>query len=119
MLLRGLFSVVASGDYSLVAVHGLLIVVASLDAENGLSGVWASAVVALGSRAQAQQLWCMGVIALPGAGIKHMSPALAGRFFTTEPVFNRKEMLSILTTEILWLRIAQTLFTAFMRRYSG
>ena len=61
MLLRGLFSVVASGDYSLVAVHGLLIVVASLDAENGLSGVWASAVVALGSRSQDQQLWLLAL----------------------------------------------------------
>ena len=61
----------------------------------------------------------MGLIDLPGSGIKHMSSALAGRFFTTEPVFNRKEMPSILTTEILWLWIAQTLFTALMRSYSG
>ena len=54
LLLRGLFFVVASGDYSLAVVHGLLIAVASLAAENGLSGVWASVAVALGSRAQAQ-----------------------------------------------------------------
>ena len=85
LLLCRLFS--SCGDWGLlfVAVCGLLFSVASLDAENGLSGVWASAVVALGSRAQAQQLWCMGVIALPGAGIKHMSPALADGFLSTKP----------------------------------
>ena len=43
-----------------------------------------------GSRTQAQQLWQRGLIApgiwnLPGPGIEPLSPALAGRFFTTEP----------------------------------
>ena len=40
--------VVVSGRYSLVAVHGLLTVVASLVEEYGLYGMWASAVAARG-----------------------------------------------------------------------
>ena len=44
----GFSLVVASGGYSPVAVPGLLIVVASLVAEPGLSGSWASVVVAPG-----------------------------------------------------------------------
>ena len=44
-----------------------------------------------GSRAQAHLRWCMGLVPLrhadlPGPGIKPVSPALAGRFFTTEPL---------------------------------
>ena len=46
--------VVKSGSYSLVVVHGLLIVVASVT-EHGLSGLWSLAVGARGS-----------VIAAPG-----------------------------------------------------
>ena len=56
-------------------------------------GAQASVVVALrlnswGSRAQAQKLWHMGLLApqhvkSSGAGIKAMSPALAGRFLST------------------------------------
>ena len=43
------FSLVAvSGDSSLVAVHGLLTVVASLVAEHGLLGLWTSVVAAHG-----------------------------------------------------------------------
>ena len=43
-----------------------------------------------GSRAQAQKLWCTGLAShgmwdLPGSGIELASPALVGRFFTTEP----------------------------------
>ena len=43
----------------------------------------------LGCRVQVQQLWCMGLIAPqlwdpPGSAIEPMSPASAGRFFTTE-----------------------------------
>ena len=37
-----------SGRYSLVAVRGLLIVVASLVEEYGLCGMWASVVAACG-----------------------------------------------------------------------
>ena len=42
------FSLVASGVYSLVAVHRLLITVASLVADHGLQGPQASAAVAQG-----------------------------------------------------------------------
>ena len=66
---------VASGGYSLVAVHGILIVVASLVVEHGLQGTWTSVVARglsvwvqklpiTGSRAQAQSLWCMGLVSL-------------------------------------------------------
>ena len=41
---------VASGGYSLVAVHGILIVVASLVVEHGLQGTWTSVVVVCGFR---------------------------------------------------------------------
>ena len=42
------------------------------------------------SRAQAQELWCTGLVVpglwdFSGSGIEPVSPALAGRFFTTEP----------------------------------
>ena len=51
----------------------------------GYSGTWP-----LGSRAQAQSLWFMGLVVcgtwdLPRPGIKPVSPAVPGRFFTTEP----------------------------------
>ena len=52
----GFSLVVASGGYSLVVVLGLLIVVASLVAEHGLWGSWASAVGAQGLVA----LWHVG-----------------------------------------------------------
>ena len=48
------------------ALHRLLAVMASLVVEQGLWGAPASAVRSLqlpGSRAQAQQLWCMGLVA--------------------------------------------------------
>ena len=41
-----------------------------------------------GSRSYVQQLWLLGLFALwhaPRPGIKPLSPALAGEFFTTEP----------------------------------
>ena len=40
----GIFVVTASGDYSLVAIGGLLIVVAPLVAEHGLKGMRAAVV---------------------------------------------------------------------------
>ena len=64
------FSLVGEGGgYSLVAVHGLLTVVTSFVAEHGLQALQAPTVAArglsscgpLGSRAQAQQLWHMGL----------------------------------------------------------
>ena len=50
---------------------------------------WAQLLWLLGSRTQAncdsQALLLHGKRDLPGSGIKPMSPALVGRFFTTEP----------------------------------
>ena len=51
----------------------------------GLQWLWL-----LDSRAQAQELWLMGLVThsvwnLPRPGLKPMSPVLAGTFFTTEP----------------------------------
>ena len=59
----GFSLVVASGGYSLISVCGLLIAVASLVAEDGLQGMWASVVDTLGLSCSA---------ALPGAGILHI-----------------------------------------------
>ena len=81
-----------------VAVHGLLIVVASLVAEHQLQGEWASVVVVRGlSSCDSQalelrlsscdtwaQLLC-GMWDLPRPGIEPVSPVLAGRFLTTAP----------------------------------
>ena len=47
-LLQGVFSSFSNGDYSLVAVGGLLIAVISPVAEVGLQGSWASAVAVPG-----------------------------------------------------------------------
>ena len=71
------FSLAASEGYSLAALPRLLTAVASL-------------LLSMGSRAQVQQLRRTGLVALghwdlPGSGIKSVSPALAGRFFTNEP----------------------------------
>ena len=86
-----------SGSYALVAVCGLLIMVAFL-VENRLEGVKVSVVAARGLNsfnswalehrlnscvAQASLLCSMWD--LPGSGIEPLSPALAGEFFTTEP----------------------------------
>ena len=69
--------VVVSGGYSIVAVHRLVIAVATL-VEHRFSAhqIW--------------KLWFMGVGAhgtwnLPGPGIKPMSSALVGEFLTTGP----------------------------------
>ena len=53
-------------------------------------GAGASAAAALGPESAAQYLCCTSLavpwhVVLPGLGIKPMSPALAGKFFTTEP----------------------------------
>ena len=83
---------------SLIAVCRLLIAAASLFAEHRLQGTWASVVVAhvlSSSSSQALQhrlnscsTWAWfshGMWNLLRSGIKPMSPALAGGFFTTEP----------------------------------
>ena len=62
-----------------VAVHGLLIAVASLVAERRLYGDWAS-VVGSSWASLPCSMWN-----LPGPGIEPMSPALAGGFSATMP----------------------------------
>ena len=95
----GFSLVVESRGYSLVAVCGLLIAVTSLVAEHGLQVVWTSVVAAHGlsscsSRSPEHRLNSFGAWAqllgsmwhLFGSGIELVSPALAGGFFTTEPL---------------------------------
>ena len=80
------------------AVPGLLIAVASLCCGARALGVQASVVVACGlsswglqslerrlSSCGAQAYLLRGMWDLPGPGLEPMSPALAGRFLTTEP----------------------------------
>ena len=79
-----------SGGYSLVMVCGLLIEVVSLVSEHGLQVVWASAVVVPGIQSTRSIVvmhglrLLQGMWDLPRPAIEPMSPALAGRFFTTE-----------------------------------
>ena len=72
-LLLGLFLVGVSGGYSLAMVLGLLIMVASLIVEHRLSNSGAGSLLLQG-------MWD-----LPRSGMKPISPALPGRYFTTEP----------------------------------
>ena len=68
-----------------VAVHGLLIAVASRCRARAL-GAWASVVVACGLSSCGTQAWLLcGTWDLPGPGLEPMSPALAGGFLTTAP----------------------------------
>ena len=85
--MRGFSLAAERGGYSPVLVHGLLIAVASLAAEHGLSSVWTQKLGLSGSRAQAQLLWHRGLATprLSRSGIKLMSTALQGRFLTTGP----------------------------------
>ena len=80
--------VAASGGYSLAEMCWLLIVVVSF-LEPRLQGTRASVVVVPrfpGSIAVAHGLSCsVGCGNLPKSGIELVSPALASRFFTTEP----------------------------------
>ena len=91
----GFSLVAASKGCSLVTVLEALSVLVSLVAEHGLLGKQASAVAAHGlssccSRAlEHRLLWCIGLVALQYVGfsrqgIESRSPALGGRFFTTE-----------------------------------
>ena len=59
----------------------------------------ASLVRNMGSRAWAQQLWCVGLVApqqvrSPGPGIESVSLALQGGFLTTGPPKKPEEMTS-------------------------
>ena len=77
LLLHGLSLVAASGGYSAVAVHWLLIAVASRCRAQALDHRPSSC---------GAQAWLLHSMQdLPGLGIKPMSPALAGGFFTTQP----------------------------------
>ena len=80
------FSNCSERSCSLVALHGLLIVVASLAAEHRLSScVWV--------------LVAWGMWGLPWSGIKPMSPALAGGFFFFFYHWAIKEALIFFFTE--------------------
>ena len=89
--------VAASRGCPLVAVCRLFIAVASLVAELRLKGAWPSLVAALGlsscsSWVLDHSLSCgawaeflHGMWGLSRSRIQHVSPALAGEFFTTKP----------------------------------
>ena len=83
---------------TLVVGSATLIVVASLVAEHGLWGMWASTIVghglsgcgfwALEHRLSSCGSWAylrQGMWDLSRPGIEPVSPALVGRFFITEP----------------------------------
>ena len=92
----GFALVVARGGYSLVGVRGLLITVASPVSERGLQSTRTSVVgvrglISCGAQAAEHKLSCgvwayllLSIQELPGPGTEPGSPALAGRFFTTE-----------------------------------
>ena len=84
----GFSLVVTSRDSFLVAMGGLLILVASLVA-HGLWGAWASVVLACGLSTCGAQAWLLhSMWDLLDPEIEPMSPALAGRFFTTSTTWN-------------------------------
>ena len=76
-------------ETTLVAVHGLLIAVASLvcgawaPEHSGFSSCSSEALEHRLSSSGTQVLFPHGMWDLPGLGIKPVSPALAGGFFTT------------------------------------
>ena len=83
-----------------VVVPGFLTGVASLAAEHGVLGTWASAVAAhrLSSCGTQTQL-TQGMRNLPGPGIEPMSPTLADGFLYTVP--SEKSMLYMTFTDYL------------------
>ena len=91
---KGFSLVSVSGGYSLVVVQRPLLSVDFLAADHRLWGTWVSVTASpglysaglnsCGSGAQSLHgMWC-----LPDPRIKDVFPALAGRFFTTEPLGN-------------------------------
>ena len=79
----GFSPAVVNRGYSLVAMRGFLIAVASLVENQGLSGRWAQCLQLPGFRAQAQQLWGMGLGLCglrdrPGSETEFVPLALAG-----------------------------------------
>ena len=84
-----------------VVVRRLLIAVASLVAEHRLQA------------RGLQQLWLSGFVArgmwdLPGPGLEHVSPALAGRFLTTVPP-GKSDALFFIYTIFLNLKLTEKL----------
>ena len=89
----GLSLVVTSGGSSLVAVHGLLIVVASLAMEWRLQGTWSSEV-------GVHWLTCPVACGI----FTKLSPALTGGFFTTGPPGMSSSLFCkwLIPGQILW-----------------
>ena len=88
----------ANGLYSVVVLCRLLIAVVVLLQSTGLQSAWASVVVVHGLHSYSSwspenrlssyvtwPLFLQSMWDLPRRGMEPMSPALAGRFFTTEP----------------------------------
>ena len=87
---KGFSLVAASKGCSVVVLCGLLIEVSSLVAEHGLQvdGLSSCSSWALEYRLSGCGTWAQLLLSmwdLPGPGIKPLSPALAGGFFTIEP----------------------------------
>ena len=92
---RGLSVVAVSRGYSLLQCAGfslswLLLLWSTGSRSAGFSscGTWFQQLWLVGSRAQAQYLWCTGLVAprmwdLPRPGLEPVSLALAGKFLTT------------------------------------
>ena len=101
------FSLVeANGGYCLVAVSRLGIGAASFAAEHSRCGVWASAVAARGlNRCGAWAQLLQRMWDLPRSGIEPVSPALAGKLFTTEPPWKPSDTF-IMTENFLITNIA-------------
>ena len=76
---HGLSLAAASGGCSLVGVHRLLIVLASLVIEHSVQRARASAVAV-------RRLSCPSMWNLPRPGVKPVAPELAGRLPTTGPL---------------------------------
>ena len=103
----GLSLVVASRGYSLVAVHRLLIAVASLVAEHGLQSTQPSAVVAYG-------LSCLVTCGIfLDQGLNPASPTLSGGFLTTGPPGRSQSRYTLFGSKWWWL--AQFLCSSWHR----
>ena len=85
VFITGLCLVVESRAYSLVEVHGLLIVVTSFVAEHRLLGAGVSVLVAPGLQSTGP-VAVAHVWDLPNPGIEPVSPALAGSFLSIVPL---------------------------------
>ena len=105
------------GEWGLlfIAVHGVLIAVASLVCGTRALGAWTSVVVAhtlsscglwaLGLRLSSCGAWALllrGMWDLSGPGLEPVSPALAGRFLTTAPPGKSWKDLNIYLFYAIW-----------------